>query len=116
MGIHAKEITYESGNITLASAVGAHLYRMENCSFSEADNRMDKLAEKLISEGKKPYIIPRGGSSAASIWGYIECWQEMERQGSYQYSISFFGPSAIKFTSTTSAHQKCLLINQQRIL
>ena len=85
MSIHAKEITYESGNITLASAVGAHLYRMENCSFSEADNRMDKLAEKLISEGKKPYIIPRGGSSAASIWGYIECWQEMERQGSYQY-------------------------------
>ena len=30
--------------------------------------------------GKKPYIIPRGGSSDRSIWGYIDCWSEMENQ------------------------------------
>merc|ERR1712131_397870 len=75
-----EEINYNSGNITLASAVGAKLYRMEACSFAEADDRMDRLAKKLESKGKKPYIIPRGGSSDRSIWGYIDCWSEMENQ------------------------------------
>ena len=75
-----KEITYESGNITLASAAGAKLYRMENCTFAEADSRMKKLSDKLSTQGKRPYIIPRGGSNAASLWGYIDCWQEMEKQ------------------------------------
>ena len=41
---------------------------------------MERLAEKLRADGKRPYIIPRGGSSAASLWGYIDCWREMEQQ------------------------------------
>ena len=56
------------GNITLAAATGAKLYQMENCSFAEADLRMEKLAKKLAESGKKSYIIPRGGSNHVSIW------------------------------------------------
>ena len=41
---------------------------------------MEVLADKLRNEGKSPYIIPRGGSSHKSIWGYIDCWNEMEKQ------------------------------------
>ena len=41
---------------------------------------MNVLAEKLRKSGKRPYIIPRGGSSDKSLWGYIDCWQEMEKQ------------------------------------
>ena len=40
-------------------AVGAKLYRMETCSFSEADDRMDRLAKKLESEGMGGIAICR---------------------------------------------------------
>ena len=88
-------IDFSSGNITLAAASGAKLYQMEPCSFAEADRRMEKLSQLLAKEGKKSYIIPRGGSNHASIWvanilivslhviniqGYVECWNEMMKQ------------------------------------
>lgn len=63
-----EEINFDSGNITLAAASGAKLYQMENCSFAEADSRMQRLSEKLSKSGKKSYIIPRGGSSDSSLW------------------------------------------------
>ena len=45
---------------------------------------MNVLAEKLRKSGKRPYIIPRGGSSDKSLWGYIDCWQEMEKQDFFE--------------------------------
>merc|ERR1712130_656530 len=74
------DIDFSSGNITLAAASGAKLYQMEACSFAEADKRMETLSQLLAKEGKRSYIIPRGGSNHTSIWGYVECWNEMMKQ------------------------------------
>ena len=41
---------------------------------------MQKLSEKLQSDGKKPYTLPMGGTCPASMWAYIDCWAEMESQ------------------------------------
>ncbi|MDW0115196.1 D-cysteine desulfhydrase [Sporosarcina saromensis] len=41
---------------------------------------MEKVAEKLRSEGKKPYIIPGGGSNEIGATGYVACAQEMMMQ------------------------------------
>lgn len=35
------------------------------------------LKEKLIKEGKKPYIIPMGGTNETGAWGYINFIQEI---------------------------------------
>lgn len=31
-------------------------------------------------QGKNPYVIPVGGSSALGTWGYLEAAREMEEQ------------------------------------
>lgn len=41
---------------------------------------MEKLAEKLRSKGKKPYIIPGGASNAIGSLGYAACAQEISTQ------------------------------------
>lgn len=41
---------------------------------------MEKVAEKLRKEGKKPYIIPGGASNAVGALGYVDCAQELMQQ------------------------------------
>ena len=39
-----------------------------------------KLVDILTSQGKKPYLIPVGGSSPLGCWGYLEMIRELEGQ------------------------------------
>ncbi len=41
---------------------------------------MEKLAEELRKQGKKPYIIPGGASDAIGATGYVVCSQELLAQ------------------------------------
>ncbi|WP_233879545.1 D-cysteate sulfo-lyase [Virgibacillus halodenitrificans] len=41
---------------------------------------MEKLAEQLRAKGKKPYIIPGGGSNEIGATGYVACAQEIIMQ------------------------------------
>jgi D-cysteine desulfhydrase len=41
---------------------------------------MQKVADALVAEGRKPYIIPGGGSNAVGGLGYVACAQEMQQQ------------------------------------
>lgn len=41
---------------------------------------LEKLAEKLKSEGRNPYIIPGGGSNPLGSLGYVACAQEIIEQ------------------------------------
>jgi len=47
---------------------------------SDVLGEMGKLAEKLKSEGRKPYIIPGGGSNEIGSLGYVSCAQEILAQ------------------------------------
>lgn len=47
---------------------------------SDMLGEMEKLAEKLKAEGKKPYIIPGGASNAIGATGYVACAQEIQQQ------------------------------------
>lgn len=71
------DINMDSGNICLAAGAGAKMYQIGHDGI---DEKMEALAADLRVQGKKPYIIPRGGSNAPSIWGYIDAWREMEKQ------------------------------------
>lgn len=41
---------------------------------------MQKLAETLRAEGKKPYVIPGGASNKIGALGYVSCAEEILRQ------------------------------------
>ncbi len=47
---------------------------------SDMLGEMEKLAEQLKKEGKKPYIIPGGASNAIGATGYVACAQEIQNQ------------------------------------
>jgi D-cysteine desulfhydrase len=41
---------------------------------------MQQVADVLIAQGRKPYIIPGGGSNALGGLGYVACAQELQQQ------------------------------------
>lgn len=41
---------------------------------------MEKVAEKLKAEGRKPYIVPGGASNALGALGYVSCMEEIMNQ------------------------------------
>ena len=47
---------------------------------SDMTQEMQKVADKLSAEGKKPYIIPGGASNAIGATGYVACAQELLQQ------------------------------------
>lgn len=47
---------------------------------SDMNLELEKLAEKLRKEGKKPYVIPGGGSNPLGALGYIACAEEIMAQ------------------------------------
>lgn len=41
---------------------------------------MEKVASKLQTSGKKPYIVPGGASNSIGALGYVNCAQEIQQQ------------------------------------
>lgn len=67
----------KSGNLLLSSLFGAHIhYTGEKRKGEDAE----LLVEKLRSTGKRPYLIPYGGSNATGALGYVEATQELQQQ------------------------------------
>ncbi|KAG6584431.1 putative D-cysteine desulfhydrase 1, mitochondrial, partial [Cucurbita argyrosperma subsp. sororia] len=67
-----------TGNLLFERLVGANV---ELVSEEECKNlKRDYLKSKLVAEGRKPYVIPIGGSNSHGTWGYIEAIREIERQ------------------------------------
>ncbi|KAK9118013.1 hypothetical protein Scep_016106 [Stephania cephalantha] len=71
-----------TGNLLVERLVGAHVDLVSKEEYAKVGSVMltDSLKEKLISEGRRPYVIPVGGSNSLGTWGYIEAIQEIERQ------------------------------------
>ncbi len=68
----------ETGNLFLDRLLGAALHSVPG----EADRGpgMERLAEELRAAGRRPYIIPGGGSNALGGLGYAGCAQEIIEQ------------------------------------
>lgn len=68
----------ENGNLLLDHLFGAKLHLLtlsDDCSAYAA-----ALMVRLESEGKKPYLIPIGGSNAIGSLGYVRCAMEILQQ------------------------------------
>ena len=69
---------HESGNVLLDQLFGIQLHRVP--SGTAMDAALEALAQKLRAQGRKPYVIPGGGSNALGSLGYVDCVLELQRQ------------------------------------
>lgn len=68
----------ESGNVLLNDLLGAEIHVLEDDEDPLA--RADEIKDALVQQGRKPYVIPFGGSDALGALGYADCAQEIARQ------------------------------------
>lgn len=68
-----------SGNHFLYRLLGAKSYKVVPGG-TDMMEAMASVAEALKAEGKKPYIIPGGGSNTIGALGYVSCAQEISNQ------------------------------------
>ncbi|XP_039127392.1 putative D-cysteine desulfhydrase 1, mitochondrial [Dioscorea cayenensis subsp. rotundata] len=71
-----------TGNLLVERLVGAHIDLVSKEEYAKIGSvaLADLLKTRLIEEGRKPYIIPVGGSNSLGTWGYIEAVREIEQQ------------------------------------
>lgn len=78
------------GNILLDRMVGSKIYTVSTGTYMQMGSTrlIEELAVKLREEGKKPYVIPVGGSNVLGAFGYISCAEEIIAQ-SQAHSLPF---------------------------
>lgn len=68
----------KNGNMLLDSLFGARIHVLE--SGADLMNEAQKRADALRTEGRRPFIIPFGGSSPRGCLGYVRAASEIARQ------------------------------------
>jgi D-cysteine desulfhydrase len=69
------------GNFFLCKLFGAKVKFVTVKEYEENSLEiMRELAARLKSKGKKPYVIPEGGSDPLGVWGYIKALDEIKKQ------------------------------------
>lgn len=68
------------GNQLLASLFGAELHHAGTDSWDRLEREVGILADRLRAEGRSPYVIPLGGSTAVGATGFTEAWLEFVHQ------------------------------------
>jgi D-cysteine desulfhydrase family pyridoxal phosphate-dependent enzyme len=68
------------GNYLLDQLTGAEIIFTGDEDRSSVDRMLEKVAEDLRRQGRRPYVIPRGGASPLGSVGYVDCALELEEQ------------------------------------
>jgi L-cysteate sulfo-lyase len=82
---YAMDEYQRSGNVFLDHLMGAPMRTVP--SGSDMDAEMRKTADTLRANGRKPYIIPGGGSNPIGALGYVACALELAEQA-YQMGLN----------------------------
>lgn len=68
------------GNILLDRLVNADIRWITPEEYHNRAELMGRAAEELQRQGRRPYVIPEGGSNAVGAWGYIRAVEELASQ------------------------------------
>ncbi len=68
------------GNLLLDDLVGADVRFSSGDNRQEADDLLENAAEELRAAGRRPYVIPLGGSNALGALGYVLAAREIAQQ------------------------------------
>jgi L-cysteate sulfo-lyase len=71
-----------SGNVLLDRLLGANMHHYPKAT--DMNQAMSDLADELRRKGKRPYIIPGGGSNPVGALGYVNCVLELLAQANDQ--------------------------------
>ncbi|HSO20400.1 MAG TPA: D-cysteine desulfhydrase family protein [Desulfosarcina sp.] len=66
-----------SGNILLDRLAGAEIIWVTPDEYRARSAVFEREARRLRDQGRTPYIIPEGGSTALGAWGYVAAMQEL---------------------------------------
>ena len=67
-----------SGNVLLDRLLGGRLRRVP--AGTDMDAALERVAEEIRAQGRRPYVIPGGGSNAVGALGYADCARELVAQ------------------------------------
>ncbi len=77
--LRGKPKKFSNGNLLINRLLDAKItYITPSRYYKRRIETMAEFAQKLIKKGKKPYIIPEGGSNEIGALGYLDCMREME--------------------------------------
>ncbi|CAJ1447827.1 unnamed protein product [Effrenium voratum] len=75
------------GNLLLSRLTGAHLhligakeYYALGGDLSAAERLNQRVASELATKGRRPYVIPVGGTAPLGTWGYLQAVEELQLQ------------------------------------
>ncbi|KAG2486910.1 hypothetical protein HYH03_014409 [Edaphochlamys debaryana] len=70
------------GNLLVERMAGAtvHMVTKEEYAQYGSEALLERLRAELEAQGRKPYVIPVGGSNALGTWGYLQAVDEIVRQ------------------------------------
>ncbi len=69
------------GNLLLDVMFKAEIrYLVDDDANVSLENEMQKWSDELLQKGRKPYIIPIGGSTALGALGYVKAMEELSTQ------------------------------------
>ena len=78
--LRGEKTAIPKGNYLLDKLIGADVRIFNVSTGKETIPIMEKIAQELKNNGKKPYIIPTGGATPIGTLGYIKCALEIVEQ------------------------------------
>lgn len=77
LALRGEETNEYAGNLLLDKLFNAKIHW--STEFRKGEN-IPLIAQQLMMEGKRPYIIPYGGSNRVGALGYVEAVNELQKQ------------------------------------
>ena len=101
-----KEPAQASGNLLLDKIFGCHIHW---AGANRKGEDIPDIVEQLITQGKKPYVVPYGGSNELGALAFVEAYKELESQRK-SMSLSF---THIIFASSSGGTQAGLMLGKK---
>jgi D-cysteine desulfhydrase len=68
------------GNVLLDRLAGAEIHLITPAEYAQRVAILESEAQRFALEGRKPYVIPEGGSNGLGSLGYVEAMRETREQ------------------------------------
>ncbi len=92
-----------NGNLLLDRLFRAEVHY---CDRPQRDERLNQVTQELAAQGRRPYLIPVGGSNAVGAVGYVHAMEELALQLK-QMAVT---PDAIVFATSSGGTQAGLAL------
>ncbi len=69
-----------TGNVLLDRLCGAEIHLISRSDYAQRGAVMESMAQAELAAGRRPYVIPEGGSNGLGALGYVEAMREVRMQ------------------------------------